>query len=132
MKDINDLEHFVLQPGEMLILRSRQLLSQEYMAHLQRNLKAAGLNNVLILPPMFDVMAGNIEVMGAQPAAEEPSQEEIDQLRTQVVGAYEDGRIIEFRDAANELGEWMMAHVHQSPHKFDWDRYVYRIPSRKR
>jgi len=132
MRDINDLEHFVLQPGEMLILRSKRYLSMEEMQFWADKLKHHKIEPVLILPPDMDVMAGTMEVISASTVeAPELSQEEIDSMRTQVKGAYEDGRIVEYREAGNPRAEWIGAHLHASPHLFNFNKYEYRIPSRR-
>ena len=128
MRSINDLEHFVLQPGEQLILRCRTHLNQEQLAHMRNAIERAGFKNVLVLPPDIDVMAGQLELMGEDEPPDEDKEAEIRQVQENLQHAYLTSRIVEYREFPWD--EWSTAHRVVAPHNFDFGRYEYRLPTR--
>lgn len=55
-----------------------------------------------------------------------PTQTEIDLERSLIVSAYENGKVIEYRQNGDD--QWIAAHKHASPlTAWDWDAYSYRF-----
>lgn len=133
MRDIKDLEHFVLQEGETLILRTTCPLSPEQLAMMRKMIdRHLPGRPVLVLPPEVQVCAGRLEVMGVP--ADAPSsitQEEIDVARKEITDAYADGRSIYVQDAS-VAPEWVMMHKHYNPiAEWDWDGTRYSLTKPK-
>lgn len=127
MRDIHDLEHFVLGEKETLILRMRAHLTAEELDNVRRVI-ARNLPGrpVIVLPPEVDVYAGELEVWGApqQAAQEEPTQEAIVAARDTIRAAYHMGKII----WANEGDGWYALQNQVNPHShFDWDAVRYSL-----
>lgn len=130
MKELNDMDHFVLQPGEMLILRARVHLSMEQLKRMQQMFDSDTKlpMPVLVIPsPDFDIMAGVPDPMVFADNGDDLDHEYAEQEhRLAVTEAYEAGKIIEFRPKGDD--SWISAHKHASPHRFDWQVYEYKEP----
>ena len=127
MRELNDLEHFVLQPGELLILRCKVPISEEALQRVRDSLKRHGLERVLVLPPDVEVMAGEIELITADSERPPvPTEEDVEALRNELKQRYMEGRTL----YAWELGKrdgWFVIHHVFNPHTFDFDRFTYNL-----
>lgn len=137
MRKIEDLEHFVLQEGETLILRCTKNLSPEQLYQWRKQIEETLPGRpVMILPPEVEVMAGQLVVFGVDPGAGDdmsgPTQEEIESARTEIVEAYYGGKMIYCSTPGSR--DWFFAHIHQSPVElpFDWDNTLYSLTAPKR
>jgi len=120
MNPLNDLDHFVLQPGETLILRPRRLMSAEQIHRIRAVLDEQPFR-IVILPDMVDVYAGNIDVIPPAPTADD-----IEALRADIMHAYEEGKFVQYRIDTN--GDWCDAQKGFLPiDSWHWDKYDYRI-----
>lgn len=127
MRDIADLEHFVLQPGELLILRPRIHISQDRLQRMMETIKPLG-RQVLVLPPDTDVMAGELVLMGAEPPPE-PAQEDIEAARDEMMRAYTMGKTLWAWE--HEDDGWFFIHRTMNPHVFQWNRFKYSLKAPK-
>lgn len=118
MRTIEDLEHFVLAPGETLILRSRKPLSDEQLLRMRAVVdRVLPGRPVMVLPPEMDVCAGMIEVFGADPGTDEhatgpTAEEQQAALRQEIAQAYADNQRVYIRVD----GEWFWIHQHLNPY----------------
>jgi hypothetical protein len=132
MIEINDFEHFVLQPGEVLILRSKRMLSTEEMGRAKQALEAALPGRpVLVLSPDMEVMAGVVEVFGAE---EDEGREQLDKdaiatERALIEQAYQDGKLVYGWNRKDK--EPFFVHVRSNPEVFDWDKNDYSLTKPK-
>lgn len=119
MRNIEDLDHFVLAEGETLILRSRVALSDADLHRMRADIERILPGRpVMMLPPEIEVHAGKLEVFGAEVQPGEDSEAAEAARRRQVETAYYDNRVI----WAREDGEIFMAHKHNTPLvSFRWD-----------
>lgn len=131
MRNLEDLQHFVLQPDEVLILRCTRHFSPEQLEAMRQviNRHLPG-RTVLVLPPDIEVHAGVLEVMGATSpmSSTELTQDEIDAMRAEIQAVYDSGQII----YANEGGGWFGCHKSSNPiGAWDWERVRYSLTKPK-
>ena len=121
MNPLNDLEHFILQPGETLILRPRRPMSAEQIHRIRAVLDEQPFR-IVILPDMVDVYAGNIEVIPPAPTADD-----IEAARTAIIAHYESGKFVQYQIDVPD-GEWYDAQKGFLPiGAWHWNKYAYRI-----
>lgn len=131
MRNINDLDHFVLAEGETLILRCKVPLSDEQLADARGLIESVLPGRpVIVLPPEIEVMAGKLEVFGAEEQAQsEADQETQEQVHRDIIErSYHDGKTIYVMDPANNE-RWYVHHT-ANPTTFNWDRYKYSLTTR--
>jgi hypothetical protein len=119
MDEFKDMDKIVLQPGEVLLLRPRHPMSDEQMTRFQAMLTAAKIRAVFIAPDI-EMFVG---VAMTQP--EEPAPP-IEDHRLSIEGAYDKGAFIQYRPVGIG-GDWIDAHKFISSHRFNWDKYEYRL-----
>jgi hypothetical protein len=119
MDEFKDMDKIVLQPGEVLLLRPKHPVADQQMQQLQATLKAAKLRAVLIAPDIEMFVGVALTEPDEEPA---PSD---DDHRATIEDAYDSGRFIQYRALAG--GEWIDAHKFMSSHRFDWNKYEYRL-----
>lgn len=125
MRELSDFEHFVLQEGETLILRSKRVLSMEQVERFRADIERVLPGRpVLFLPPEVEVYAGQLEVFGAQPATAAASDDDIAAQRAELQAAYNAGRTVWVRD---EGDDWFQVHRTANPHTFDWGKHDYAL-----
>ncbi len=135
MRNIEDLEHFVLGEGETLILRMTRPINNDQLAYL-RNLVNTALPGrpVMILPSDIEVCAGVLEIMGGPQLDPEDAAtfDEIEaQRRAEIEQAYEDGRMVYCKDVNNAYG-WFYVHKEANPITgWAWKLYDYRLTKPK-
>lgn len=117
MQTIHDLEHFVLQDGETLILRARRPLSQEQMAWMQDFLDKRKVQAVVIAGPDFDIMAGVLSNL----VPDDDAQAHADA----VCDAYDAGKIVWCRSA--EGGDWFQIQRISNPLTIDFTNWCYSL-----
>lgn len=130
MRNIEDLEHFVLAEGETLILRCTRPISDKELACMRSVIdKFLPGRPVLVLPPDIEVCAGKLEVWGADPGAGEPDDAEVEQHRRDTIRRnYDNGRTVYVRDLE---GEVFLVHRAAYPHTFDFDLYTYALTEKE-
>lgn len=116
-----DLDHFVLQPHEVLILRLRTHMQREQLAALEAAIaKVLPGRAVLILPPVIEVMGGTIHpVEAAQPVSDDT------QVHSAILRAYNDGKPVWAYDAAQD--QWYSIHKHANPEAIDFSMTQYAL-----
>lgn len=125
MRTLNDLEHFVLAPGETLILRFKVHLSNAELERVRADVERVLPNRpVLCLGPDAEVHAGMIEVMG-QPEVAAASDDDITAQRAEIMAAYNAGKTIWMQDENDT--EWFQIHRTANPHTFAWDHCNYSL-----
>src|SRR5690606_20412827 len=121
--NINDLDHFVLQPGETLILRARRPLPNEQLQRTQEWLDKRKVPAVVIAGPDFDIMAGMLSNL----MPDEDMQAHCDA----VIDAYDEGRQIWARAVCSlddsVTAEWFTIHKHANPLPIDFERWEFSI-----
>ena len=116
--NINDLDHFVLQPGETLILRARKPLSQHEVATLQKWLDERKVPAVVIAGPDFDIMAGVLSNL----MPDDEAQAHCDA----VIDAYDAGKTLYARTIEGDP-EWFVVHHKAFPCPIDFERYEFSL-----
>ena len=124
MREIQDLEHFVLQPGETLILRCKRHVTEETLARMRESVAKLG-TGVIVLPPDIEAFAGKIEVFGVDHGERQPTQDDNNapDICDVVQQAYDAGKIVWGLDSTG----WFCIHHTLYPHQFDWNQYDYRL-----
>lgn len=139
MREIKDLEHFVLAPGETLILRLRHEVDAHHMELMRKTIDHMFPGQrVLVLSSDIDVMAGQIEVLGGSALSAEDEARAAADMETQrhvheweIDEAYRNGRVLygKLLDDPNNEG-WFSIHRSLYPHPlFDLDKYEYSLTS---
>lgn len=125
MRNIEDLEHFVLAEGETLILRCTRHFSHDQLVQMRATIERYLPGRpVLILPPEIEVCAGRLEVFGVDMGSEEESAAAAEQVRRRhIEKAYYDGKMVWVRDGV----EIFTIHSVTNPQVFDWDKYQYGL-----
>lgn len=114
---MNDLDHFVLKPGETLILRARRPMSAEQTKRMQTYLDTRKLPAVVIAGPDFDILAGVLSNI----MPDDEAQAHVDS----VIEAYDEGRTIWGREIDGK--DWFVAHKHAFPVTIDFERYEFSL-----
>ena len=134
MRDINDLDHFVLAPGETLILRLRRATSEADLQQMRTNIeRALPGRTVMVLPPEVDVCAGKIEMWGVGEPAADSSPEAMAALegdrRRDIEKAYAAGKVA-YTWRRSHPDQVYAIQQHANPINkdgFDWDNYQYSL-----
>jgi hypothetical protein len=114
---MNDLDHFVLQPGETLILRARKPLSAEQTTRLQEWLDKRKVPAIVIATPDVDIMAGMLSNL--------MPDDEVQAHCDAVIDAYDEGKTVWGRDIDGT--DWFIAHKHAFPLEIDFTRYEFSL-----
>lgn len=119
-----DLDHFVLQPHEVLILRLRAHMQREQLAALEAAIaKVLPGRAVLILPPAIEVMGGTIHPVEAP----QPDRQDVHDTHEElaILRAYNDGKPVWAYDAAQD--QWYSIHKHANPEAIDFSITQYAL-----
>lgn len=117
MQTMNDLDHFVLKPGETLILRARRPMSAEQTKLMQTYLDTRKVPTVVIAGPDFDILAGVLSNI----IPDDEAQAHVDS----VIEAYDEGHTIWGRDIDGT--DWFVAHKYAFPVTIDFERYEFSL-----
>lgn len=122
---LKDMDHFKVQPGDVLVLRAKKPMSAEQLAQIMDYFGSMDLpfQTIIIPTPDLEVMIGSV-VPDAD--VQEPIEDDADEKYQRILEAYEAGRTIEYRVIRGHY-EWVQCHRIVSPHAFDRNLYAYRF-----